>query len=167
MTLRSLTPTDADLICRHREQIFRESGRDEATLHKMAPAFRSWLLPRLHNGSYFGFALTGSADVSAAPGKALVTASIGLMEIDWPPHPSHPLQDQRGYVLNLYVEPGYRQQGLARQLMAAAEQEFTRRGIQFAILHATAQGKPLYDAIGWHGTNEMAKQITASDGTKD
>jgi len=150
MHIRPLDNDDLELVCRQREQIFREAGRDEAALQIMAPAFRAWLAPRLHNGSYFGFAICDGNQPLAA---------IGMMEIDWPPHPQHPLQDKRGYVLNVYVEPGSRKQGLAKQLMRQAEQEFVRRGVQFAILHATPEGKLLYDGIGWQATNEMSKKM--------
>jgi ribosomal protein S18 acetylase RimI-like enzyme len=149
---RPLNDDDLDLICRHREQIFRESGRDEDCLRLMAPGFRAWLVPRLRDGSYYGFLLHHQDRPLAA---------IGMMEIDWPPHPAHPRQDKRGYVLNLYVEPDSRKQGLARQLMRLAEEEFARRHVQFAILHATAEGKRLYDDIGWQATNEMSKHISA------
>jgi len=43
------------------------------------------------------------------------------MVLDWPPHPLHPNEDRRGYVLNLYVEPGYRGRGVARDLMRLAD----------------------------------------------
>jgi ribosomal protein S18 acetylase RimI-like enzyme len=93
-----------------------------------------------------------------------VVAGIGLMLIDWPPHPAHPLQDQRGYVLNVFVEPDYRHRGLARELMRLADEAFGRRGIGYAVLHATDKGRPLYQGLGWNGTTEMAKTLDVSFG---
>jgi hypothetical protein len=43
--------------------------------------------------------------------------------------------------------------------MEAADQEFTRRAIRFVILHATEQGRPLYEKIGSSATSEMAKSL--------
>jgi hypothetical protein len=43
--------------------------------------------------------------------------------------------------------------------MRLAEEAFVRRHVQFAILHATVEGKRLYDDIGWQVSNEMAKRI--------
>jgi len=151
MEVRPLTPDDLDLICRHREEMFREAGRDDAVLRAMTERFRPWLEPRLRDGSYFGFVL-------AEHGRAV--AGIGLMAIDWPPHPAHPTQDKRGYVLNVYVETSHRKQGLGHRLMQLAEEEFARRGVQYAILHATEMGRPLYVALGWHATTEMAKDLS-------
>lgn len=149
---RPLTQDDLDLVCRHRAAMFRESGRPEDAIASMAAPFRDWLAPRLADGRYFGFVLE-DADGAAAAG-------IGLMEIDWPPHPAHPGEARRGYVLNVYVEPTHRRRGLARQLMTLAEAEFRRRGVAYAILHATAAGRPLYEQAGWAPTTEMAKALT-------
>ncbi|WP_322102386.1 GNAT family N-acetyltransferase [Paraburkholderia sp. J41] len=150
MDVRPLCPNDLDVVCRHREAMFREAGRDEATLRTMTAHFRAWLAPRLTDGTYFGY---------LASEREAVVAGIGLMLLDWPPHPSHPETDRRGYVLNVYVEPGARRRGLAHALMQRADAEFARCGVTYAILHATAQGRPLYEALGWRGTTEMARIV--------
>ncbi|CAB3759934.1 GNAT family N-acetyltransferase [Paraburkholderia humisilvae] len=151
MEVRALEEADLELVCRHREQMFRDAGRDEAVLQTMTAHFREWLRPRLRNRTYFGYVMTDGHDP---------VAGIGLMLIDWPPHPSHPASDQRGYVLNVYVEPAYRRRGLARELMQLADAEFAKRGVQYAILHATDAGRDLYAGLGWGATTEMARPIT-------
>ncbi|AIF48826.1 GNAT family acetyltransferase [Dyella japonica A8] len=130
--------------------MFRDAGGRDEALATMTGQFREWLRPRLRDGSYFGFVMSDDG----AP-----VAGIGLMLIDWPPHPAHPMQDKRGYVLNVFVEPDYRKRGLARELMKLAEAEFVRRGVGYAVLHATAKGRPLYQGLGWNGTTEMAKTL--------
>jgi len=149
-TVRRLLPEDSEQICMHREAMFLEAGGDPATLRVMTEHFRPWLLPRLEDGRYYGFAVVDGGTVAAA---------IGLMSIDWPPHPAHPQGDQRGYVLNVYVEPAYRRRGLASKLMKLGEAEFTRRGLGFAVLHATEVGRPVYEGLGWEKTAEMAKVL--------
>lgn len=153
MQARLLNGGDIETICQHRENMFREAGRDAATLALMTASFRVWLKPRLEDQRYFGFMLAEHDEV---------LAGIGLMEIEWPPHPSHPLQDKRGYVLNVYVEPSHRKQGLAKMLMRLAEDEFARRGMQFAILHATQMGRSLYADMGWQPTTEMSKTLSGT-----
>jgi len=153
MDIRTLRTSDLDLVCRHREEMFRDVGRRDDELTLMTQHFREWLGPRLVDGSYFGYVmLDGGSPV----------AGIGLMLIDWPPHPMHPTQDKRGYVLNVFVEPDYRNRGLARELMNLAEAEFVRRGVRYAVLHATEKGKPLYQGLDWNGTTEMAKTLEVS-----
>lgn len=148
---RAVGPDDLELICRHREAMFQEAGFAADTLRTMTVHFREWLQPRLIDGSYCGFLLMNGP-------RAL--AGVGLMVIDWPPHPAHPAQASRGYVLNLYVEPESRGRGAARRLMALAEAEFARRGVDFAILHATQAGRPIYERDGWRQTSEMSKTLS-------
>lgn len=130
--------------------MFQEAGRAQADLDLMRAPFCTWLKPRLADGRYFGF---------IAEDNGLPIAGIGLMVIDWPPHPSHPMDDRRGYVLNLFVMPDRRGEGIAKRLMVAAEEAFTQRGIGYAILHATEAGRPLYERTGWVRTTEMAKLL--------
>jgi len=150
MDIRALTELDLELVCRHREDMFRDAGRSEEVLQTMTHHFRDWLRPRLCDGRYFGFAMCHNDEP---------VAGIGLMIIDWPPHPSHPTQDKRGYVLNVYVEPAYRCRGIARESMRFAEVELSKRNVEFSILHATEKGRGLYDGLGWNGTTEMSKLI--------
>lgn len=131
--------------------MFLEAGGDPSGLRVMTEHFRPWLQQRLCDGRYYGFALMDTG---------LPVAAIGLMNIDWPPHPSHPTLDQRGYVLNVFVEPSYRRRGLASALMQLAEAEFAQRGLSFAVLHATKTGKPVYEGLGWAATTEMAKTVS-------
>ena len=152
LTARRLGPDDLEIICVHRETMFLEAEGDPSTLRVMTEHFRPWLRQRLQDGRYYGFALMDTEQPVAA---------IGLMSIDWPPHPSHPTLDQRGYVLNVFVEPAYRRRGLASALMKLAEAEFAQRGMSFAVLHATKAGKPVYEGLGWAGTTEMAKSTRA------
>jgi GNAT superfamily N-acetyltransferase len=139
------------MICRHRREMFREASLADAHLTAMAAPFRRWLSARLMEGTYFGF-------VTEDAGRPI--GAVGLMAIDWPPHPSHPTQDKRGYVLNLFVEPEYRARGVGRRLMEASDREFARRGLSYLILHATDAGRPLYERSGWKPTTEMAKTLT-------
>jgi GNAT superfamily N-acetyltransferase len=148
--LRHVSAADLDLVCRHREEMFRESGSPETDLAAMAAPFRSWLATRLIDGRYFGF---------IAEWDGMPIGGVGLMEIDWPPHPFHPTADRRGYVLNVFVESGYRGRGLASLLMEHSEREFERRGLTYLVLHATAAGRPVYERVGWAQTSEMSKRL--------
>ena len=148
-TERPVAPSDLDTICRHRETLFREAGRQDDAIVAMRATFRDWLGPRLADATYSGFILEDG-------GESI--AGIGLMVIDWPPHPNHPTEARRGYILNVFVEPAHRGQGLARRLMDLAEAEVARRGVSFLVLHATPMGRPAYEKWGWSAGPEMAKR---------
>jgi GNAT superfamily N-acetyltransferase len=148
--IRALTAADLEVICDHRARMFLEAGRAAPDVQAMAAPFRAWLEPRLCDGRYFGF---------MAEARGRIVAGVGLMELDWPPHPAHPVESRRGYVLNVFVEPEFRRRKIAKALMDAAESEFRSRGLGYLILHATRQGAPLYESKGWRATSEMSKQI--------
>jgi len=150
VTLRPISVSDCDLVCRHRKEMFLAAGHEEVALAAMAETYREWQHQCLEDGSYFGF---------VAESAGVAVGGIGLMAIDWPPHPMHPTVSKRGYVLNLFVEPDWRGQGIAKKLMAAGEAELCARGLDFAILHATRQARPLYEKAGWNQTSELAKRI--------
>lgn len=151
LATRTLLPSDLDLICRHRVAMFTDGGRRAPSdLAEMDRAFRLWLEPRLADGRYFGFMVEDGPNA---------IAGIGLMELDWPPHPSHQDDGRRGYVLNMFVEPPYRKQGIAQMLLDRTDQEFERRGLKYAILHTTSAGRSLYEQAGWQPTTEMSKLL--------
>src|ERR1700674_4185601 len=62
VTTRPVSLSDLDLICRHREDMFRASnapGRSDESLYVMTASFRVWIEPRLKDGSYFGYIVEG------------------------------------------------------------------------------------------------------------
>lgn len=147
---RPVTEADLDLICRHRHEMFRSAGRPEDILQSMTAAFRPWLASRLRSGDYFGWIAEAGPDP---------VGGLGMMIIDWPPHPSHPDQAARGYILNVYVEPPHRGKGIARTLMNRAHDDAQRRRIGFLVLHATEAGRELYRRLGWRETSEMSISV--------
>ncbi len=156
LQIRPMTVEDADLIRLQRELMFQNNGIDQATLDAMREPFVAWVKPKLADGSYLGWA--GVRD-------GVVVAGMGIMIVDWPPHPQHPTDDRRAYILNVYVAPEERGKGTAKLLMTLAEDESRKLGIEYAVLHASPMGRPVYDRSGWKATNEMAKSLIGRAGT--
>jgi ribosomal protein S18 acetylase RimI-like enzyme len=106
----------------------------------------SWTERMIREGKYYGWITTdGDRPV----------ASAGLLILDWPPHPFDPEGELRGYLLNVYVEPEYRKRGLAHELVERCMAEARRRGIRVVTLHSSQAGRPIYERLGFHATNEM------------
>lgn len=144
---RVATDEDAKLITHHRRSMFADATvADERVLNEMASHFERWVAKMIREEKYFGwFALEGERAV----------AGVGLLLLDWPPHPFDPCSTQRGYLLNVYVEPEFRCRKLASQLLEFAMAEARRRKIRVIALHATEKGRPVYENIGFRATNEM------------
>ena len=58
-------------------------------------------------------------------------------------------------VVNLYTEPAWRHQGIARALMTVLMQWARDQGFDRLVLHASDAGRPLYVSLGFDPTNEM------------
>jgi GNAT superfamily N-acetyltransferase len=130
--------------------MFAENDVSVAALDAMAGPFSAWLEPRLADGRYFGL---------MAEDAGAIVGGIGLILLDFPPHFLHPASGLRGYILNVYVEPSHRGQGLAKELVVRGEEEFRRRGVVFEVLHASAMGRPVYESLGWMAMPEMGKAL--------
>jgi len=147
VTIRAATLDDAEAIAGHRRSMFYDMGhRDEEQLNAMVSAFRPWLREKMAAGEYLAWMSTD------ADGR--IVAGLGLWLMDWPPHMVGP-GSRRGNILNVYTVPGFRRQGIARRLMGVALDWCRAHGIRAVILHASDDGRALYESLGFAPTNEM------------
>lgn len=58
-------------------------------------------------------------------------------------------------ILNVYTEPRFRKRGIARQLVRAVLAWIEDQGFHSASLHASDEGRHLYEQLGFAGTSEM------------
>jgi ribosomal protein S18 acetylase RimI-like enzyme len=144
---RAATVADSAILTHHRHRMFVDAGRrDSPVLHVMSQNFEPWVVRMIKEGKYLGW-------LTEDDGK--VIAGAGLLLLDWPPHPLDPHSIQRGYLLNVYVEPEYRRRKLASHLIEYALAEARRRKIRVVALHSTDEGRALYESNGFRQTNEM------------
>jgi GNAT superfamily N-acetyltransferase len=147
MTTRRATVADSETITRHRKAMFLDAASaPESVLEEMGRNFAPWVRRMLLDDKYVGWIITDGD-------RAI--ASAGFLRLDWAPHYLDPTGEQRGYVLNVFVEPDYRRRGLAQALMAECLDEARRRGIRVVALHATQKGQPVYRKLGFTTSNEM------------
>ena len=143
----SLDVLDLDAAVHHRRAMFRDMGyTDELALDGMSARFRPWLRRKMEAGEYLAwFALAPDASIAAG---------LGLWLMDWPPHLVG-AGSVRGNILNVYTEPEHRRQGLARGLMQVALDWCAANRVDVVILHASEEGRALYESLGFEATNEM------------
>lgn len=127
--------------------MFHDMGHhDHKALDEMSAKFRPWLEERMKSQQYLAW-LTESDD-----GK--IVAGAGLWIMDWPPHMIG-TQARRGNALNFYTVPEFRRRGLARRLMETLLAWCRENSLEVLILHASKEGRPLYESLGFEATNEM------------
>jgi GNAT superfamily N-acetyltransferase len=146
-SIRRASTADLETLVAHRRTMFHDMGySDHAVLDAMAAKFRIWLRERMDSGDYLAWLAT-------APDGS-VAAGAGLWLMDWPPHMVGK-SARRGNILNVYTESRFRRQGLARALMEVILSWCRENQIDTVILHASPEGKPLYESLGFRQTNEM------------
>lgn len=148
--VRRATTEDLDILAGHRHSMFVDMGyRDEAALNTMAAKCHDWLLDRMQRGEYLAWLVI-------APDQS-IAAGTGLWLMDWPPHMIG--SGVRGNILNVFTAVEYRRRGLARELMKVALEWCHSNQVDVVVLHASPQARPLYESMGFAGTNEMRMQL--------
>lgn len=71
---------------------------------------------------------------------------------------SHP-SGKRAHIMNVYTRSEFRRMGAAREMMSALLSEARQRGATSITLDATESGRPLYEAFGFHGSEEHMELI--------
>jgi GNAT superfamily N-acetyltransferase len=147
-TIRRATLADVDILIAHRRGMFHDMGyRDDTALDAMCAKFRPWLIARMEAEQYLAW-------LASPDGSATVVAGAGLWIMDWPPHMVGG-QARRGNVVNVYTAPGYRRRGLARRLMDTVLDWCRANSLDIVVLHASKDGRALYESMGFAATNEM------------
>ena len=145
--IRAAQPEDAETIVLQRRAMFCDMGyRDERALDAMADSFRIWLDRKMPVGEYLAW-LAVAEDGSPAAG-------VGLWLMDWPPVIWSP-EGARGNILNVYTRPENRRQGVGRLLVNTAIDWCRDNRVRAVILHASDEGRGLYESLGFKPTNEM------------
>ncbi|HTP12920.1 MAG TPA: GNAT family N-acetyltransferase [Bacteroidota bacterium] len=145
-TIRQATTADIETVMHHRRSMFLDMGRkDDRNLADAMVTSRQFFSERLANGRY-------RAWLVESDGK--VVAGAGVIIFDYHSSPLDPT-DRRPMVVNVFTERGHRRRGIARKLMEVIIAWCRAEGFHSMLLHASDEGKPLYDSLGFKPTNEM------------
>jgi ribosomal protein S18 acetylase RimI-like enzyme len=154
ITIRRATTDDAGTITIQRRAMFSDMGVASVEgLDAMDRAFLPWVIDHLMRDEYLGWLA-----VTQVEGKEVPVAGAGLLIHPWLPRYDDP-RGRRAYILNVYTHPDYRQRGLARQLVSTILDYCKANGFKSVTLHASDQGRPIYESIGFKATNEMRIQF--------
>lgn len=155
-TIRPGTLAELDELIRLRRSLFEAMGyEDDNVLAQTDEACRAYFSRQMSSGDF---------RVWVAETQDRLVASIGLVIHSVPPSPGNPT-GKVGYIMNLVTEPAYRRQGIARALMQRVLSVLGDEGVPIASLHATPDGRPLYESLGFAAdsrTPEMRKRWVSS-----
>ncbi len=148
-TIRPATAEDIPTVLEHRlamlAAVFPDDGTPgRATIEDVREANRAWV--EAHLGVDF------FVWIAEREGQALASAAI--LWFEHPPSQINPA-GREAYVLNVYTEPTARRQGLARQLLERLVEEARASGVKRVWLRASAEGRPLYESMGFGPNNYL------------
>ena len=109
-------------------------------------------------GGVAGSGLTGTCEGESSaliePSKGDPVASIGLVVHSVPPSPFNRV-GREGYIMNLVTLPPWRRRGIARALLSHVIEVLRAEGVPIASLHATSDGRELYEELGFVLNEEL------------
>ncbi len=150
-TIREATPADLDIVLRHRRNMFYDMGyTDETLLAAMLAASRPFFSERLKDGRFHAWLVEN--------GYRDVVAGGGLLILDYPASVRDP-SSKRPLIVNVFTERAYRRRGIARELMQIMIDWCRKEGYGMVVLHASTEGRPLYEQLGFTQTNEMRMML--------
>ena len=151
ITIREAAPSESAIILHHRRSMFRDMGEGTVEeLDRMVEVARPWLARALADGWYRHWLAFDSSGCIAGGG--------GVLLCPWPANPKDPCTE-RAVILNVYTEPEFRKRGIARQVMLTILAWAKGRGLRTVNLHASDEGRPLYEKLGFEATNEMRLRL--------
>jgi GNAT superfamily N-acetyltransferase len=153
LLIRQATPDDIPEILSQRRGMYEDMDyNDGEALSAMWSTCEPYLTTALANGSFKGWL--------ALQGERIVAGGAVLIN-PWPSHP-YDLECRRATILNVYVYPDYRRKGIARQLMKTMIDWCRKEGFAAVYLHASQDGRPLYEALGFEPTSEMRLKLRSA-----
>jgi GNAT superfamily N-acetyltransferase len=145
---------DIWILAGHRSAMFRDMGRlapdREEALTRATAAYLEQALP---SGMYRAWV----AESGQRPGDVIGGAGVQLRPILPRPRPgSEELElGPEAIIVNVYVEAAWRRRGVAAALMRTVLDGLAASGVRRVVLHASDDGRHLYERLGFAPTNEM------------
>lgn len=150
VTIRTAMLHDIPEILRQRRAMYEDMDYTDAEkLTAMQSITSGYLKTALADGSFRAWLASSENQVVA--GGAIVISP-------WPAHP-YDLECRRVTILNVYTNPQYRRQGIARRIMQTMIDWCKHEGFANVTLHASKDGRHLYESLGFVTSNEMKLKL--------
>jgi GNAT superfamily N-acetyltransferase len=149
--IRAANVSDVAILIHHRRMMWWDMGRrDEEALRLMEAAASEYFPAAVADGSYVGFLVEDGAGTVIGGGGIVVSSWPGVLG---------QRQPRRAMILNMYVEREHRRKGVARALMEPMMAWCRENGFTYVGLHASEQGRALYEKLGFKPTDEMQLEL--------
>jgi GNAT superfamily N-acetyltransferase len=163
--IRLATPADVEIISWHSARMFQDVGKLPPELFEtFRGQSRDKLQRMLERAEYIGWL----ASPEDEPDHIVAGAGVHLREVL-----PYPLMKSNGEItvavgrqatiVNVFTERKWRRRGLAALLMKKIIDWSRQTGVESLVLHASDEGRHLYERFGFIVTNEMRLDSVADD----
>ncbi len=144
MEIVRATYDDRNWILRHRVEMFRDMGKPDDELLETERLTKEDLYRGLDERTLYYLIKEESA----------IVGGCGVSICHILPSNNNPSGDI-AYIFNMYIEKDYRRRGLALSLMDHIRKECKERGVFRLYLHASEQGRGVYEKAGFTTTEKF------------
>ena len=149
--IRPATLADVAEILRQRRGMYIDMGHtDVAGLDAMTASSERYLRSALADGTLHAWLAVADSDRVVGGGIVSVTPRLS--------RPYFP-ECREASILNVYVDPGYRRRGIARQLLQVMIAWCRDAGFPHVSLHASKDGRALYESLGFEPSSELRLKL--------
>jgi len=154
VVIRRGSLADVDALAHHRAAMFRDMGAlADPAFAPLVEATRQWYERAIPAGEYVAWV----AHPAGRPDE--IVAGAGMQFRDLIPRPSRDggflVEGRQGLIVNVYTERPWRRRGIAELLMRELLAWARDNGVESLVLHASDEGRSLYERLGFVSTNEM------------
>jgi GNAT superfamily N-acetyltransferase len=148
--VREARPDELAVVIRHRRRMYEDMGHTNAALlEEMERASTQFFRDHFAAGTYRGWFVEA---------EDRVVAGGGILVLPFQPQFGNS-RPERPWIVNMFTEPEHRRRGLARVLLQEMVAWCRREAYPMVLLHASDDGRPVYEAMGFHQSNEMRLRL--------
>jgi GNAT superfamily N-acetyltransferase len=152
--IQRATAADATVLARHRVEMFRDMGKlDDATYPRLFEASVAYFARAIPAGEYVAWIATPAT----APDAPIAGAGLHVRALI--PRPNETgsalVRGPEGIAVNVFTERHWRRRGIGARLMRELLEWARAHDIERLVLHASGDGRNLYEKMGFVPTNEM------------
>jgi GNAT superfamily N-acetyltransferase len=144
---RKATLTDLDELVRLRIEFLKEVQKVETRQYseeELKTSLRAYLLESMQNDAFVAWLAIENNEIVATSGLCFFQITPGFTLID----------GKIAYILNIYTLPRWRGKGIGKTTFEHILQEAIVRGYKRISLHASDDGRPVYEKFGFRATND-------------
>ncbi len=154
--IRRAEVADADVIARHRADMFRDMGQlPDEWRPGLLSCTADVLGADLASGQYVGWLASPAGDAATIIGGGGALLRRRLPHIRGSGPHARLARGREALIVNVFTEATWRRRGVARRIVEEIVAWARADGCDSIVLHASQEGRALYESIGFRATNEM------------